>query len=166
MLSQVTPRLRAQVFRVRPGVDAADRDHETHPVDRGDQAPAEQLRERNLGLGVDEHGVGGAVAVRAQVVLVDVGEPVAGQRVRAGDHRSEADVERVRGQQGRDRDVQVGQPRRATGDRAERRREVRVQRHQLQDQLRQVDLWQHRRGPLAQVDQAGRLVEGVVSGQV
>src|SRR4051812_38997010 len=44
MLSRVTPFLRAKYFRLA-GVDAADRDHEPHPVDRGDHPAAPYLRE-------------------------------------------------------------------------------------------------------------------------
>jgi hypothetical protein len=152
----------SEVFRVGPGVGGADRDDETHSVHCGDHPAAPRLREADRGLGLDEHSVGGGVVLRPQVVLVDVSQPIAGQRVGIGEHRAEPDVERVGREQGRDRDVHVLEPSGATGHRGERRRERRVLSHHLQDHLRQVHPGQHPCGARAQVDQARRLVQGVV----
>jgi hypothetical protein len=60
----------------------------------------------------------------------------------------------VRGQAGRDGDVQVRQPGAAAGDGGERPGESWLPAHHLQQHLGQVDPRQHRADPLAQVDQA------------
>jgi hypothetical protein len=130
------------------GVGGPDGDHEPHPVDHRDHPPAPQPGQPDLRLGLDERGVRRGEALRAQVVLVDVGEPVAAQRVGAAQHGPQPHVQRVRGQQGRDRDVQVTQPGGGPGHGGEGGRELRVGRHQLQDQFGQVNVGQHRRGPL------------------
>lgn len=129
-------------------------------------SPAPRLRQVAGALSIDEHRVGCGVGVRAEVVLVDVGEPVAGQRRSVGDHRSEPDVERMRGQQRGDRDVQVGQPGGHTGRGGEGGGEIRVPAHHLKHQLGQIHARDHAGHTGTQVFQAGRLLQGVVLAEV
>ena len=149
--------LGAEELPVRAGVDGGDGHDEAHPVDGRDQAAAPGLRQRDGALAVDQRGVGPRVGLGPQVVQADVPDPVALERRHALlDHRPIADVQRVRGQAGRDGDVQVRQPGAAAGDGGERPGESRLPAHHLQQHLGQVDPRQHRADPLAQVDQAPR----------
>jgi hypothetical protein len=63
------------------GVDAFDGDDEAQAVDGGEQPAAPHLGQFDAGLSGDERGVRRGGGVRAQVVLVDVGQPRAGQRL-------------------------------------------------------------------------------------
>ena len=76
------------------------------------------------------------------------------------------DVHRVRRQTRGDRGVQVFQPGPAAGDCGKRRGQRGLPRHHLQDHLGQVDAGQHRGGPVAQVDQRRRFLDGLHPGQV
>ena len=157
----------AEVARVRAGVDRADRDDEAHPVYRGDQPAAPRLGQLDAGLRLDEDLVRGGVSVRAQVVLIDMGEAGPAQRGTAVvDDRSEANVERVRAQRRRHRDVQVGQAGGAAGCRAKRVQEARLPAQHVQDQLRQVHRRQHCLQPTTQVRQARRVRDRVELGGV
>ena len=152
---------------VGAGERGRDRDDEPHPVDRGDQAAAPRLREREPGLAGDQRGVRGGQGLGPDVVLEDVRQPGPLQRRDAllGD-RPVPDVHGVRGQARGDRGGQVVQPGPAAGDRGERRGELRRPGHDLQDHLGQVDARQHGRGPVAQVHQRRRLLDGLHPGQV
>jgi len=75
------PLLPPEILRIRAGVMSAHRHHEPHAVHRGNQPAAPQPCEGNLGLGVDEHGIGRREGVRAQIVLVNVVQSVASQRL-------------------------------------------------------------------------------------
>lgn len=69
------------------------------------------LDDGHLGLGLDPGGVRRGDGVRAQVVLVDVDQPGAGERlVVRVDDRGHADVARLAHQQGDDRGGQVLHP--------------------------------------------------------
>ena len=135
-LSNVQPGRAApstEVLRVRPGVDAADREDEAHPVDPGDQAAVRQLRERDRVLRGDQDAVGGRVVLRAQVVLVDVADtPPRQRRHTFADRGDVPDVQRVRGQRRGDRDVQITEAAAAAGHARERRDEPGVPGHDLQ----------------------------------
>jgi len=98
-----------------------------------------------------------APLLRPQVVLVHMADPAAGQCRGPGGDRGEADVERVRGQRCRDRDVQVIQPGLSAGCGGERLEEIRLPGHYLQDQLAHVYLRHHRLAAFAEVGQTGRV---------
>lgn len=75
MFSHVTPRLRAKYFGLPSGVDGGDGHDEPDPVDRGEAAPtpyAGQVDRRCI----QQDGVGSGETLRAQVVLVNMGQAV------------------------------------------------------------------------------------------
>ena len=162
VVDHVQPRhapLGPEVLPVGPGERGRDRDDEPHPVDRGDQAAAQRLGERDARLR-------GRPAGRWRRPGVSGRTGSSGRRATSraalqrrdallGD-RAVADVQGVGGQARGDRDVQVVQPGPAAGDGGERRRELRHPAHHLQDHLGQVDAGQHGRDPAAQVDQRRR----------
>ena len=155
-----------EVLRVVAGMHRVDRHHEPHPVHAGDVPAAPHPRQPDVGLGLDQSGVGGPDGVQPQVVRVDVCEPVAGQRRHARfDHRPPADVARLGDQQRRDRHMQIGQAGIATGDRGERLVGAGPGEH-LQQHLGQVDPRQHPVGDPTQVDQARRVRLGLQRFQV
>src|SRR5450755_3988501 len=61
---------------------------EPHPVDPRDHPASQRLRVRDPGLMLDQVGVGDHVRLGAQVVLVDVAEPAALERLRRRSARS------------------------------------------------------------------------------
>ncbi len=70
----------AEVLAVGARVDTRHGDDEAHPVDPGDQAAAPLPGERDTGLRSDQPHVRRRVGLCAEVVLVDVTEPVTLQR--------------------------------------------------------------------------------------
>ena len=99
----------AEVLAVGAGVDGADRDDEPQAVGRGDLAAAPGLRQRDLGLGVDQPGVGAGQGLGPDVVLLDPGQPAAGQGRDVGaDQRLQPDVARLGQQHRAEADVEVG----------------------------------------------------------
>ena len=64
------------------------------------------------------------------------------RRHASGDHRNEADVQRVRGQRGGDRHVQVGESAAAARHPSERRHESALPGHDV-DQVREIDPREH-----------------------
>jgi hypothetical protein len=158
--NHVEPLPLEKIFRIRAGVDRLDRHHEPHPVDRGDHPATPRLRQFDPGLGLDQWGVGQRVGLHPQVVLVDVGDPVAGELPGRGD-RAIADVQRVRGERRGENHLQVAHAGLAAGDRVERLDHLRVPRHDFQDQFADVDRREHLRDPAAQVDQARWFVQRV-----
>ena len=134
---------------------------EPHPVDARHQAAAPLSGERYVVLRGDQDAGGGGVVLGAQVVLVDMADAAARQRRHAfGDHRDVADVQRVRGQRGGDRHVQVGESAAAARHPSERRHESGVPGHDL-DQVREIDPREHALQAAAQIDEARRVRDRV-----
>jgi hypothetical protein len=107
------------------------------------------------------------VGLGAHVVLIDVAEPIALERGHTGlDDRVEADVERVRGQARRDRQLQVLQPAAAAGHGGERLDEPGLPGHHLENRLGHADAREHRPHELAQLDQARGLLDRVQCAEV
>lgn len=91
-------------------------------------------------------------------MLVDVVEPVAGQRLHTGaGHRFETHVHRVRAQHRRDRQPEIGDAGVVSGGMGERLGETGHPRRDFEDQLGQVDLGDHPLDPTAQIDQRRRV---------
>ena len=91
------PALLAEVARVRPGVDGADRHHEAQPVGGCDVAAAPGAGERDAVLGGDQAGIGPGQGLGPDVVLPHPAQPRAAQRrVVAPDQRLEARCCRLR----------------------------------------------------------------------
>jgi hypothetical protein len=82
------------------------------------------------------------------------------------DDRVKADVERVRGQASRDRDLQVPQTATAAGHGSERLDEPGLPGHHLEDHLGHAHTWEHRSDELTQLDQAFRLLDRLQRGHV
>lgn len=97
----------SEVAGVGSGVQGADGDDEAQPVSGGDLAAAPGAGQVDVGLGVDEPGVGCCEGVGAQVVLLHPGQSGAGERRPAGlDERFETDVAGLRDEHRTDRQVQ------------------------------------------------------------
>ncbi len=98
----------AEVERRRAGVQGLDRDHEPHPVDRGDVAAAPVGGDADPGLRVDQAGGGGGDALAVEVALLHPQQPALGQRRDPRlDHGHQADVAGAGHQQRSQRDVEV-----------------------------------------------------------
>ena len=80
VVDQVQPRgspPAPEVLGIGTGVDAAHRDDEADAVHRGHQTAAPVVPgQGNVGLSLDQRGVGGGNRVRPQVALVDVADAV------------------------------------------------------------------------------------------
>ena len=114
--------LGSEVLAVGPGVDAGDGDDEPHPVDRGDQAAAQHLGERDAGLARRSAGRWPARTSRPTGrcrTRAPAGSGSSAGTPRLGD-RGVPDVQGLGGQARRDRDVQVLQPGPAARHRGER----------------------------------------------
>ncbi|SKU01982.1 Uncharacterised protein [Mycobacteroides abscessus subsp. massiliense] len=141
--------------------------HEPHPVHRGDQPAAPRLGQGDVGLGVDQHGVGRLDGLGPHVALVDVQQPIPGQGVDTRRcHRFEPDVHRIGTEHGRHRQAEVGDAGLVARGVGERLGETGMPAHHLRDQFRQVHTRDHRLHPAAQVDQRRGLGLGVQRGDV
>jgi len=69
-----------EVVRVRGGIDRGHTHHEANPLHARQQACAPRFGERDLGLGLDEHGVGGPDGLDPAVVLFHMRWPCMGER--------------------------------------------------------------------------------------
>jgi len=161
----VTPATGPEVARVGPGVQGADGDDEAQPISGGDLSAAPGTGQSDVGLGVDEAGVGRGEGVGAQVVLLHPGQSGAGERGTAGlDEWFETDVAGLGDEYRADRQVQVLGPAGSFGDVSELDGEPRPV-GDLQHQVGQVDARQQRSNLLAQGEQAGWFVEAVQRGE-
>ena len=98
----------AEVAGVGAGVQGADGDDEAQPVSGGNFPAAPGVGQLDVGLGVDEPGVGCGEGVGAQVVLLHPGQSGAGERGPDGlDERFKADVAGFGDQHRTDREVQI-----------------------------------------------------------
>lgn len=154
-----------EVAGVGSGVQGPDRDDEPQAVGGRDVAAAPGLGERDLALRLDHPAGRGGDGVAAQVVLVDPGQPAAGQRGVAGlDDWFQADVAGLGDQDCADADVEVLGAGRAFGHVGELGEEAGPA-GDLEEHVGQVDPGQQVGDGRTQREQGRRLVQSVERGQ-
>ena len=138
---QVVPRHapeRAEVLRIRTGVNGTDRNHETHPVGRGDFTAAPSVSKGDAILCCDQSGVAGGNCFIAQIVLLDPGNPIPAQRRHVvADERFRSRVAGLGEKRGAQTQNKIRGSRRSIGQMRKRLSEAGPQCN-LQDQFRQL----------------------------
>ena len=148
-----------EVLAVGPGVEAVDRDDEPQAVGGGDLAAAPRPGQGDLGLVVDQAGVGPGDGLGADVVLLEPGEPASGRRGDVGaDQRFQPDVAGLREEHGAEARIEIGDAGVPLADVAELAGEARPG-QDLQEDLGEVHAGQPHRHVATQVDQAVGLVD-------
>ncbi len=144
-----------EVLAVGPGVEAVDRDDEPQAVGGGDLAAAPRPGQGDLGLVVDQAGVGPGDGLGADVVLLEPGEPASGRRGDVGaDQRFQPDVAGLREEHGAEARIEIGDAGVPLADVAELAGEARPG-QDLQEDLGEVHAGQPHRHVATQVDQGG-----------
>ena len=159
------PALLAEVARVRPGMDRANRHHEAQPVGGRHVAAAPGLGERDAVLGGDQRGVGAGQRFGPDVVLPHPAQSRPAQCGRVEpDQRLEPRIARLGQQHGADAGGDVAGPCAALAGMGEPVGKTGAGLH-LKQQLGQIYPWQARGDRGLERDQAGRFLEFVEGGQ-